>query len=364
MRLLIFLQSPEIGGAQRVAVTLANDLPAEWEIKLVCGRPGPMQRMVAPRLEHVCLNRRRARHAVLPLARLLRQWQPDVAFAPMPESSLALWAAWRLAGRGTALVLRESNHRSSDERSVRGLFGAALGRAYHEAFRVVAPSGGVAQDLCARYRLAPDRVRTIYNSASSGTSASAGTWPRTPGRIEVLAAGRFIRQKGFDVLLHAMAGIADPRVRLTVLGDGPERPALQRLADRLGISSRVRMPGFVENPASWMAASDIFVLPSRWEGMPNVLLEAMEQGMAVVATRCPGSPDEIVTHGQNGLLCEPESPTALQEELGKLLGDARLPSRLVEGACETLKRFRPAVILPQYVELFREAAAHRRGVGS
>jgi glycosyltransferase involved in cell wall biosynthesis len=141
----------------------------------------------------------------------------------------------------------------------------------------------------------------------------------------VLFVGNLVAVKGVDVLLKAWsrlaaAGVLGSEDRLAIVGDGPERGRLQAQAEALGLGPRVAFAGavaFAEVPR-WMAASDVLCLPSRSEGTPNVVVEALASGVPVVATRVGGVP-ELVRQGENGLLVPPEDAPALAEALASAL---------------------------------------------
>jgi glycosyltransferase involved in cell wall biosynthesis len=149
----------------------------------------------------------------------------------------------------------------------------------------------------------------------------------------VVAAGRLAPEKGFDVLLAAFSqlGPGFPEWRLVILGEGPERPALNVLAKSLGIADRVSFPGWIEEPGEWFATADLFVMSSRYEGFPNALLEAMACGLPVISTECVGS-REIVTHNVDGVLVPLDSAPALAEAMRELMAHEALRRRLAEAA--------------------------------
>jgi glycosyltransferase involved in cell wall biosynthesis len=141
----------------------------------------------------------------------------------------------------------------------------------------------------------------------------------------VLFAGRLCWQKGADVLLDAWVRFAArrPRARLLVLGDGPDAPALEARAEELGISGSVDFRGLRRDMGPHYAAADVFVLPSRFEGFPNVLLEAMAAGLPAVVSRVSGTEDAI-EDGRNGFLVPPGEPAPLFDALIQLADNARL----------------------------------------
>jgi len=139
--------------------------------------------------------------------------------------------------------------------------------------------------------------------------------------------GRLDSHKGLDVLLEALCRLrqAAPHCRCLVVGDGPMRGELSAFAAETGLSSKVMFVGFQDDVRPYLAAADIFVLPSRTEGLPFTLLEAMSSGLACIATDV-GGVREVVSDGEDGLIVPPESPTALGEAIHRLLSDANLRS--------------------------------------
>jgi glycosyltransferase involved in cell wall biosynthesis len=178
-----------------------------------------------------------------------------------------------------------------------------------------------------------------------------------PGPPRIVAMGRLARQKGFDLLLRAVARLPDRHARAEVVlaGEGPEEPALRRLAGALGLAERVRFPGNVGNPATLHRSATVFVLSSRYEGFPNVLLEAMAEGVACIATDCPSGPGEIVEDDRNGLLVPPEDPAALTAAIERLLDDPALRSRLGLEGRKVRERYSIEVTVERWDEVLREA---------
>jgi glycosyltransferase involved in cell wall biosynthesis len=150
----------------------------------------------------------------------------------------------------------------------------------------------------------------------------------------IVAAGRLDHQKGHDLLVEAFAQVADRHHdwRLDLYGDGPLRTRLVDQVGRLGLSSRVGINPGTPGIAEVFAAAGVLALPSRHEGFPMVLLEAMASGLAVVAFDCPTGPGELITHGVDGLLVPPGDVGALAGALDLLMGDSHLRERLGRAA--------------------------------
>jgi glycosyltransferase involved in cell wall biosynthesis len=156
----------------------------------------------------------------------------------------------------------------------------------------------------------------------------------------IVSVGRLAPQKGHDVLLRAFAAVAreHPGWTLTIVGEGPERPALQALASALGIADRVRFTGTLPEPGEVLVKADFFVMASRYEGFPNALLEAMACGLPVISTSSVGA-QEIVTDGHDGLLTPIDDEAALADAMRRLIEDPQLRERLGRNGAEVSERY-------------------------
>lgn len=179
----------------------------------------------------------------------------------------------------------------------------------------------------------------------------------------VAFAGRFVREKGIDLLLTSFAKVVAqiPEAKLSLAGDGPERGSLNRLIDKLGLSSSVFMLGYLSHQEMERHFADAWVqaIPSRWnEPFGIVAIEAMMRGTAVVATRSGGLP-EIVQDGQTGFLVEPGNVDALTEALLKILSDSTLAERMgARGREKALKKFTEDIYVDKFIQLY-ERISHK-----
>jgi glycosyltransferase involved in cell wall biosynthesis len=209
-----------------------------------------------------------------------------------------------------------------------------------------------------------NRVRVVHNAVDE-TPPIEKTWARARLGLDrqrvVLSVGRLSREKGHDVLIDACARIGPVRDGLLILfaGDGPERVRLERRARRRGVT--VRFDGAQPNVAPYYAAADVFALPSRSEGSPNVLLEALSAGLPIAACAVGGVPE--IADPRSALLVPPDDPPALATALTRLLAFPELAGSLGHNARVASRQFRTtgraADVLSIYATL---ASPHARGV--
>ena len=267
------------------------------------------------------------------LADALADTRPDVLYAAGPYLNLtALWAR-DLAGVSTKVVGSERIGFPHFQRPLKRTqarwrhLAPLIRHAYPRLDAVVAVSGGVAAELCRATGLPETAVRTIYNPVVSPAVAERAAAPLdhpwfAPERTcpVLLGVGRLAGLKDFPTLLRAFARLRAQRpCRLVILGDGPHRRRLHRLARRLGVAGDVDLPGWAANPYAYDARADLFVLSSRGEGLPNALLEAMAVGCPVVSTDCPSGPHEILDGGRYAPLVPVGDPDALAAALARAL---------------------------------------------
>ena len=293
------------GGSQRVALNLLRGLPRERfapELVMFDAR-GPLRALAPADAPVFDLEAPRLRSAALRLLKTLRARRADVLFSTFGYVNLALVALRPLLGYRPRLVIRESN--TPSESLPRLAFGSVMGRGYRLLYRradcVLCQSRQIADELRTRYGVPAERLAPLANPVEEATiRCRAEPTRRHPGPgPRFVAAGRLTEQKGFDRLLEMMARTPGA-AHLTILGGGGEGEALAAQARRLGIEDRVTFGGFVDEPWPYYAGADAFLLPSRWEGMPNAALEALACGVPVIATPEAGGFCEVAQETATG----------------------------------------------------------------
>ena len=315
MHIAFLLPNLCTGGAERVAVNLANDFVCRgFKVDIVMlSATGALMTDLLPDVQIFDLQAERMRQSVKPLVRYLRQARPGAVLACMwPLTVIALWAR-TLSRVHTRLVLAEHTTWSRSELLQRWSVGWQIRTSMHRFFPnadgIVAVSQGAADDLACFASLDRSLITAIYNPVVGDGPAPAVAQPTAPvgwcvgAHKRVLAVGTLKEIKGYDTLLNAFAALREQvDARLLILGEGECRAALEAQARRLGIADSVFIPGFVKDTAPYYHHADLHVLSSTGEGLPTVIIEALAAGTPVVSTDCPSGPREILCDGQFGRL--------------------------------------------------------------
>ncbi len=352
-RVALVISSLTGGGAERVFCAVARHFADEGRavsVVTIGSRatdvyvlPAGVHRIALDRVvpsRHLVEGMVRSAGRAAALRRALVALAPDAVVSFLGRTNvLALLA---VAGTGIPVLVCER----SDPRHERiGVSWAALRQIlYPRAAGVVVQTASAEAWARARAR----RVYVIPNFVERPPLfASPGA---RRGARRIVAMGRLEPEKGFDLLVEAFARLAPahPKWSLHILGEGGERGRLEALAVHLGLGARVHLPGRVADPVPHLASAHVFALPSRYEGIPNALLEAMACGLPVVASDSASGALEVVEDGRTGLLVRSADAVALAAALDRLLSDPEERRRLGECARDAMSRLAPERILPRW----------------
>jgi len=345
-RITLVISSLGRGGAERVAVdlcgflaksgrdvsvlTLSGDDHDAYDLTASVGRRRmEIRRDAKSRFQSV-------RFTISHLTEMRRNiiaLKPDVVLSFIDQTNIRTIAC--LVGSGIPVLVSERIHPAHHPIP---RFWACLRRiVYRFASALIVQNDNIAGWF---RKSVPARRLVIIPNAVRDSTFLGDHRTRVDGPI-ILGMGRLVKQKGFDLLLRAFAKakLADDGWRIVILGEGEDRQALAQLSDDLGVLKSVETPGYVTNVSDWILRSSIFALPSRYEGFPNALLEAMQLGTACVSFDCPSGPGDLIVDGNNGLLVSPGDVDAFSEALRKLALNRPLRERLAREAAKVAGTF-------------------------
>lgn len=344
VRVLVLASKLGGGGAEKQAVCVANHLPrSSFQVTAGALRPeGSYETDLDPSVRYRELGHRTNSStwamvkAIPGIRRALREEQPEVVCSFTEPAIIAVEIAKRFEKVDPRTVagvqIAVSEWRQALGKRYQPIFAAAEW-AYKQADYVIALSEGVRSDLIQK-GLHPERIETVHNGViddmfHARLVAGEVVAPRRRPYV-IVACGRLVPQKAYPVLLEGFRRVRqDLDAELWIVGEGPERGALEGQCRRLGIGEDVHFFGFQANPLPTMAAADVFVLSSHYEGFANVIVEAMGAGVPVVSSDCPFGPKEILGESEHGLLFDRGDPEGLASKVGALLGDEELRERMV-----------------------------------
>lgn len=323
----------EGGGAERVFLTLANGLAKRgFDVNLiVVDARGPYLTEVSPSVNLIDFHCKRVGNAFFKLARHLKTDKPDILISALEHTNILALLVGKFLLFKQKIIISERvfKHKSVYRSSLHYLLFRILSRlTYHTADHIIAVSEDLRDIIIKELKITSQRVSVLYNPIPEfiKTNTTEDEKSLIDGKPYILAAGRLTQQKDFLGLVRAFSKISNViDHRLVIIGEGEERKNIEAEIKLKHLDGRVILPGFIKNPCSMMSKADLFVLSSLYEGMPNVLIQAMSLGIPVVATNCPTGPREILDDGKWGELVAVGDPDALAAAILKVLNSDDLP---------------------------------------
>ncbi len=364
MKIACIIHSLDGGGAERVMAGLASRLAQRGHqttlITLDDGRsdrhdvdPSVLRRplQVMAQSNHPIDKFLNTRHRLTAIRRAVADANPDVVLSFCDRTNILVLMA---LGR-TAIPTVIAERSDPRQQHLGRMWEVLRKRTYHRADRIVALTQTSAEALGP---LSQHPVVVIPSAVETPPQLSDRTEAETNQRI--LAIGRLEPEKGFDRLMRAFQSVAQtsPSWNLRILGEGSQRDQLLSLAEVLGIDDQLSMPGWVRPVWDELSAATIFALPSRHEGFPSALLEAMAAGVPSVAVDCESGPRSIVRHEIDGLLVE-NSVEGLAGGIARLIDDTALREKLGRQGKSVTQRFNWEKMTDAYQQVLREAVTSR-----
>lgn len=343
-RVLFLIPSLQGGGAERVFVSLLRHIDRQkFRLMLaVVDTSHSVYRADVPKdVELIDLGCSRVRQAIPRIIQLIWKHRPEVVFSTLGHLNLALAIVRPLLPNLTRYIARETSIVSHLPTAYKIPFWWFLAYRlfYGRLDKVVCQSRDMYEDLIQTFGFPSEKAVVIHNPFDGDhvrkmagealcTMAKKDVGSRS-GAINVVAAGRLTFEKGFDLLIEAIALCGDSRIRLALLGEGPMRDALQSLIVQNGLGDQVQLLGFKKNPYPYLAEADVFVLSSRFDGFPNVVLEALACGTPVIATPAPGGVGEILNGVEGCVVTEDISSNSLARVLSNFTAGYRVPPEAI-----------------------------------
>jgi len=354
------------GGPDRVFFELLRGLDrSQFSPHLITSAPeGDYLRQLPSDVDVTVLPPRHARldrYPILDLCRALAKLKPTLVMSTL-RMNLTMGLAPYIPSK-TRTVIRQANDVTANFDEM--IAGAAIKHrvtrfaliaALHRVDAVVCQSVAMKRDV-ERVTGRKHNLFAISNpidvARANALIEPLAVHDRPRGSPALISVGRLMPQKGYDIALPALAQIRIqyPDAHLTIVGDGPDKAALVAQCEQLGITSAVTFAGYRKDVLSLVAASDLFVLASRYEGFPNAALEAIAMGIPVVLTDCPGANVEVVRPGRNGRLAWAITADAVAAALGQAIAE-RGNYHKQEIVADTRERYGAAIIVERYQQMF------------
>ena len=365
IRVLHVIATLDRAGAEKQLVCLCRNLDRSTFQPAVCclTRGGPFAADLRQAGVPIYLLNKRGRwdlRVIWRAARVIREFQPHIVHTWLPTAN----TLGRVAGLAAGVPVLIASERAKDAWKGMGRIAADRILAKRTA-RIVTNAEAVRDFLVDDIGVLPEKVRIIRNGldlAEFDAAAARGpsdALPESEGCTIIGAVGRLEPQKGMMDLVEAFAQLPHDmqHTRLWIAGEGPLKSKLQRKVIETEMQERVRFLGARPDVPALMTRFDLFVLSSLWEGLPNVVLEAMAARRAVVATKVDGT-TEAVTHEWTGVLVPPSNPGVLAQAIERLLRDPALRQKYGDaGRLKVEQRFGPDRMVRETQDMYREALA-------
>jgi len=347
------------GGAEVMRLALAKELLSRgYEVDLVVfDRFGELADRVPAGARIVTLDVKRTAQSFWPLLKYLSsEERPDVLISSLGHQNAMVILA-KMIGRSNTRVFITQHNALSEEASQSKKLGDKIIPLLYRLFAghadgIIAVSEGVADDMARVSKLDRSSISVLYNPAYPSNVSEMirepVNWAEERDVKRVIFAGRLVHQKGVDILVSAFSKVLTRMdARLIICGDGPDAPKLKRQARELNIEDKVEFLGYQANPLKFISRADLFVLPSRFEGFGNVLVEALACGTPIVSADCLYGPNEILARGKFGRLVVANNDDALADGIIASLGEEHDRAELKARA----KEFTVSTVTDRYINL-------------
>ena len=351
--ILFILPDLETGGAERIVTTIANHLPREkFEPKiLLLRKEGGNLDLLKDDVEIIDLKTPRIRHSLPPILKEIRQRKPDIVFSGFGEVNAYLALFIKLFPK-TIFIARETNVVSQHvtRKEIRFFY-----KFYNNYHKIICQSDDMQNDLIDNFKIKKEKLIKINNPVDFefiNEKLAISDKPEffTEDFKNVVAIGNLSSRKGFDNLLKVFTHLKNKKILLHILGDGRDKEFLHQMKTDLGLEN-VIFHGQQKNPYQFLKFANLFILSSRYEGFPNVLLEAGACGTYSLANNCPGGITEIIQPGINGEISNIENHQKFADKILSVINETH-NSEAIKNSISS--RFSKEIILDKYENVFNK----------
>lgn len=351
--IIFILPDLETGGAERIVTTIANHLPREkFEPKiLLLRKEGGYLEFLNDDVEIIDIQTPRIRHSLKPILLEIKRRKPDIVFSGFGEINVYFSLLIRFFPN-TKFIARETNVVSKHvtRKEIRFFY-----KFYNNYHRIICQSDDMQHDLIENFNVKKEQIIKINNPVDFDFIEEKLNISEKPESFKtdfknVVAIGNLSSRKGFDNLLKVFSYLKNEKIQLHILGDGRDKDLLLQMKTDLHLEN-VIFHGQQKNPYQFLKFADLFILSSRYEGFPNVLLEAGACGTYSLANRCPGGISEIIQTDVNGEILDIEDHRQFAE---KILAVLKKDYNRESIKNSVRLRFSKELILIKYENLFLE----------
>ncbi len=315
--IIFILPDLETGGAERIVTTIANHLPREKFDRtiLLLRKEGGYLEFLKDDVEIIDIKTPRIRHSLKPILREIRKRKPDIVFSGFGEINAYLAIFLKFLPK-VKFIARETNVVSEHvtRKEIRFFY-----KFYNNYDKIICQSDDMQNDLIENFKIKKEKLIKINNPVDFEFIEEKLAVSHRPESYKddfknVVAIGNLSSRKGFDNLLNVFSHLKNEKILLHILGDGRDKEVLHQMKNDLGLEN-VIFHGQQKNPYQYLKFADLFILSSRYEGFPNVLLEAGACGTYSLANNCPGGIKEIIQPGINGEISNIENYEQFSERV-------------------------------------------------
>lgn len=331
IKIIFLLPSLAGGGAEKVTLNYIKYLNKDiFEvILLTINKGGNYENLLPNNITVIDFKIKRARYSIFKIIFYVNKYKPDILYSTLQHTNLLILIFKFIFINKPKILIREPNTPSLYLKQLpfikRNIFLFMHKTLYSLSNKIIVQCEEMKKDIINTYKINENKVITIYNpiDIKAILAESIKFNPYDNNFINIVSIGRLTYQKGFDILIKAFknVNIEYPESRLTILGEGEDKVKLISLAKQLNIEKNIIFVGFQQNPYPYIRYSDVFVLSSRWEGFPNVLIEALTCNARIVSTNCKSGPKEIINNDNYGILINVDDIIGLSDAIIKQINN-------------------------------------------